>query len=140
MMTVSRQHIGDIAERVLGFFEEKRILSARDLDRYLGSRFSYSSGDYVLIERKPPECCTPSRVVTYVCESEGTPLEARVNETNHRSLLIVQGDFTLPGYTPFGTDYHGNALQYKEWRSSDFSYMKREIRLLIDKITIPDFL
>jgi len=132
-MSINKEYLGRITKNVLKILDNEKITSLSDLDRLMNQTFlvDENTKEQVLVESRPSNLGTTTRVITYAAQGRGIPLEVRVNEELKYSKIIVKGDFNLPEYRPFYQDIFDNTAQDKELNFTDISKIKAELTKLL---------
>ncbi len=129
-MRISLDDIRNIARNFLEVLSREGIQSNGDLEKRIGETFSLSSEDFVTIVLRPSDLGTSAYSVSYIRHGTGIPVELRINEKLDYSRVCIKLQERIDGYLPFGSDIFGNIAQDKEIKSSDFSLVIQELRIL----------
>lgn len=119
---------------VLRTLDEQKILSLKDLKKNLGQKFSIKEfpEDRIEILERPSNHRTKAITLSYIREGGGVIIDTVSNEVLKYSEIIVKGQFSINGYSPFARDIFGNIIMNKHILSEDFSKIRKELQSLTD--------
>ena len=133
-MSICKERLEAIIGNFLEIIEKEEINSTADLEKYFGEKLSIENSDeYIEIQQTPSNFGTQAHAASYNCPGKGIPLDIKINKTIGYSVITLKSEDVIPSFLPFTTDSFGNIAQEKNFRHTDFSKIKDELKEMLQK-------
>ena len=134
-MEIKKNKLKTTVNDFLVALDKNEICTIRDLEYRAYTNLPASKGNSITIEEVPSSMYTDAYSIRYSPTDSGLPIIIMINPKADYSIIMLDNDEKLSGYTFFGIDPFKNKMQYKRLPSSVISDIKEELsKLLLDTV------